>query len=93
VPIYARTRPTSAATSSNNSESVLLFVDHDQPEGQQPGRLSRVRSRCRVPVGEESGAPSKERPEGIASGRCRARRFGEAAHRREPARFEERARA
>jgi long-chain acyl-CoA synthetase len=45
VPIYSSNTPDECRYILNNSESVLLLVDHDQTEAKQAGRLSRVRQR------------------------------------------------
>ncbi len=45
VPIYASNTPDECRYILNNSESSVLFVDHDTAEGKQAGRLSRIRQR------------------------------------------------
>ncbi len=45
VPIYASNTPEECRYILNNSESTLLFVDHDEVDAKQPGRLSRIRQR------------------------------------------------
>jgi len=45
VPIYSSNTPDECRYILNNSESVLLFVDSDEADAKQAGRLSRVRQR------------------------------------------------
>jgi len=45
VPIYASNTPDECRYILNNSESVLVFVDSDDADGKQVGRLSRLRQR------------------------------------------------
>ncbi len=45
VPIYASNTPDECKYILNNSESVIVFVDSDESDGKQPGRLSRLRQR------------------------------------------------
>jgi long-chain acyl-CoA synthetase len=45
VPIYASNTPDEVRYILQNSGAVMLFVDHDAPDGKQPGRLSRARSK------------------------------------------------
>ncbi|MFZ5469350.1 MAG: AMP-dependent synthetase/ligase [Myxococcota bacterium] len=94
VPIYSSNTPDEVRYILNNSESVMLFVDHDVAEGKQPGRLSRVRARLaecstvrKVVVFEGPAAGEKERP------LAELVQKGEAAHQANPAAFEERVKA
>ena len=43
VPIYASNTPDECRFILDNSGAVVLFVDHDEAEGKQPGRRSRIR--------------------------------------------------
>ncbi|MHB8874897.1 MAG: AMP-dependent synthetase/ligase [Myxococcaceae bacterium] len=45
VPIYASNTPDEVKYILNNSESVLLFVDDDEKDAKQAGRLTRVRAK------------------------------------------------
>jgi len=45
VPIYASNTPDECRYILNNSEAVALFVDNDEADGKQVGRLSRIRQR------------------------------------------------
>ena len=45
VPIYPSNTPEECRYILNNSESVIVMVDHDRAEGKQAGRLARVRSK------------------------------------------------
>ena len=45
VPIYASNTPDECRYILNHSESVVVFVDGDEADGKQPGRLSRLRER------------------------------------------------
>src|SRR5258708_29287177 len=45
VPIYASNTPDECRYILNNSEAVMLFVDNDQADGKQIGRLSRIRQK------------------------------------------------
>jgi len=45
VPIYASNTPDECRYILNNSEAVMLFVDNDQTDGKQIGRLSRIRQK------------------------------------------------
>jgi long-chain acyl-CoA synthetase len=45
VPIYASNTPDEVRYILQNSGAVMLFVDHDAPDGKQPGRLGRARSK------------------------------------------------
>jgi long-chain acyl-CoA synthetase len=63
VPIYASNTPDEVRYVLQNSGSRMLFVDHDQQDAKQAGRLTRVRERlalteCRQLVLFEGGAAS-----------------------------------
>ena len=45
VPIYASNTPDECRYILNHSESTLLFVDHDEKDAKQAGRLTRIRQR------------------------------------------------
>jgi len=45
VPIYGSNTPDECRYILNNSEAVALFVDNDESDGKQVGRLSRIRQR------------------------------------------------
>jgi len=45
VPIYASNTPDECRFILNDSGSTVLFLDHDESDGKQPGRLSRIRQR------------------------------------------------
>src|SRR5712692_10103573 len=47
VPVYSSNTPDECRYILNHSESVLLFVDSDEADGKQIGRLSRVRQRLK----------------------------------------------
>jgi long-chain acyl-CoA synthetase len=45
VPIYSSNTPDECRYILNNSEAVMLFVDDDESDGKQPGRLTRIRQK------------------------------------------------
>jgi long-chain acyl-CoA synthetase len=45
VPIYSSNTPDECRYILNHSESSLLFVDHDEKDAKQAGRLTRIRQR------------------------------------------------
>jgi long-chain acyl-CoA synthetase len=64
VPIYGSNTPDECRYILNNSESTLLFVDNDEKDAKQAGRLSRVRQR----IGECPSVKNIVVFEGAASG-------------------------
>ncbi len=63
VPIYASNTPDEVRYILQNSGSRMLFVDHDQPDAKQAGRLTRARAKlaeteCKQLVLFEGGATS-----------------------------------
>jgi long-chain acyl-CoA synthetase len=71
VPIYASNTPDECRYILNNSECVLLFVDSDEQDAKQMGRVSRIRQKLReVPALRKivifSGAASGEREAKLA---------------------------
>ena len=68
VPIYASNTPEECRYILNNSEAALLFVDNDEKDAKQPGRLTRIRQKAqdcpllkRVVVLEGEASGSRER--------------------------------
>jgi long-chain acyl-CoA synthetase len=93
VPIYASNTPDECRYILQNSESVLVLVDNDVPEGKQAGRATRLRQRlAQVPNVRRmilfEGAASGPR-EGTLGDLIRA---GEEANRANPRAFDERIR-
>jgi long-chain acyl-CoA synthetase len=94
VPIYSSNTPDEARYILNDSESVFAFVDNDEKDAKQAGRLSRLRQRLgecptvrKVIVFE--GAVSGDREMTLAEMVAK----GQAEHQARPAAFEERVRA
>lgn len=94
VPIYASNTPEECRYILDNSESVFVFVDNDEGDAKQPGRMTRVRQRLgdlpnvrKVILfsGEVSGDREMLLKDLIEQGR--------AAHQANPAAFDERVRA
>jgi len=94
VPIYNSNTPDECRYILNHSESTLLFVDNDEKDSKQVGRLTRVRQRL-------ADCPSVKKIvvfEGAASGDKEMTMAdllaqGQAAEKAQPNAFEERARA
>ncbi len=94
VPIYGSNTPDECRYILNNSESVFLFVDNDEKDGKQPGRVTRYRAKAaECPTVRKAfffdAAPSGPK-EGTLAELLKA---GEAAHQAAPNAFEERVRA
>ncbi len=94
VPIYASNTPEEVRYLLEHSESVLVFVDHDESTKTQAGRLTRLRQKlAECPsvrqVVLHEGAVSGERELTVADLRAR----GAEAHAARPEAFEERVRA
>ncbi|HET9452267.1 MAG TPA: long-chain fatty acid--CoA ligase [Aggregicoccus sp.] len=94
VPIYASNTPDEVRYILNDSESMLLFVDNDEKEAKQPGRLTRVRQRlAQCPTVKKvvifNGVPQGPQELTLADVRSQ----GEATHKANPAAFEQRVQA
>ena len=91
VPIYASNTPDECRYILNNSESSLLFVDHDLQEGKQQGRASRIRQRIgECPTVKKvilfEGAPQGDREMALAD----LAEQGKRAHEADAASYEQR---
>ncbi len=94
VPIYASNTPDECRYILNHSESTLLFVDNDEKDAKQAGRLSRIRQRL-------ADCPSVQKVvvfEGPVSGDKEMSlsalvEKGKEAEKQSPSAFEERSRA
>ena len=91
VPIYASSTPDECQYLLNHSESVLIFVDNDEKDARQAGRLSRLRQKLtecpsvrQVVVFDGAGIDDQE----MTLEEFRQR--GEAAHQASPAAFDAR---
>ena len=81
VPIYASNTPDEVTYILQHSGSVLLFVDHDQNDGKQPGRFTRARSVLRrLPRGASRSSLFEGRRSGDRE--CRWRSSSPRARRR-----------
>jgi long-chain acyl-CoA synthetase len=94
VPIYGSNTPDECRYILNNSEAVFAFVDNDEKDGKQPGRVTRYRAKAsEYPTVRKAfffdAAPSGPK-EGTFAELMKA---GEAAHQAAPNAFEERVRA
>ncbi|WP_414654245.1 AMP-dependent synthetase/ligase, partial [Hyalangium sp.] len=94
VPIYNSNTPDECRYILNHSESTLLFVDNDEKDAKQLGRLSRVRQRLgdcpnlkKIVVFE--GAANGDREMSLSD----LLALGEAAEKAQPGAFDERAKA
>jgi long-chain acyl-CoA synthetase len=94
VPIYSSNTPDECRYILNHSEATLLFVDNDEKDAKQAGRLSRIRQR----LGECPALQKVVVFEGDASGERELKLSdmlakGQQAEQAQPGAFEERARA
>ncbi len=94
VPIYASNTPEEARYILQNSESVFVFVDSDEKDAKQAGRLTRIRQKLgecpsvqKVIVFEGATSGDKEMPLSALVAQ------GQSAHQASPSGFEERVRA
>lgn len=91
VPIYGSNTPDEVRYVLQNSEATLLFVDNDDKDGKQAGRLTRARARiAECPAVKKvvlfTGAPEGDREMSLAELIDK----GAAAHQATPTAFDER---